>query len=129
VTPRIGTISPWSSKATDIAWNCGLEAVERIERGIAFCARMPAKAFSARAGADRRLLHDRMTETVLGRFRADAELFRHFRRSRCLRRPAGGGAPRWSKPTAAGLALSDDEIDYLVDLFVARRSAIRPTSS
>ena len=36
ITPRIGTISPWSSKATDIAWNCGLKAVERIERGIAF---------------------------------------------------------------------------------------------
>ena len=37
VVPRIGTISPWSSKATDIAWNCGLEAVERIERGIRKC--------------------------------------------------------------------------------------------
>ena len=36
VTPRVGTISPWSSKATDIAWNCGLSAIERIERGIAF---------------------------------------------------------------------------------------------
>ena len=73
VTPRIGTISPWSSKATDIAWNCGLAAVERIERGIAFHVELPA-------GADRNavaaLIHDRMIETVLGRFEDAAELFR-----------------------------------------------------
>src|SRR5881396_991811 len=61
--PRLGTISPWSSKATDIARRCGLEAVRRIERGTAWF-------FSGDPALDRgrilELLHDRMTETVLG---------------------------------------------------------------
>ncbi|MBP8162718.1 MAG: phosphoribosylformylglycinamidine synthase, partial [Propionivibrio sp.] len=63
VTPRIGTISPWSSKATDIAWNCGLEAIERIERGIAY--RVEGVSAGLRAQVEA-LLHDRMIETVLG---------------------------------------------------------------
>ncbi len=65
VTPRFGTISPWSSKATDIAHNCGLTNVQRIERGTLY-------EFSLKASADEKeiqqianVLHDRMTETVL----------------------------------------------------------------
>src|ERR1700682_5957300 len=65
VTPRPGTISPWSSKATDIARNCGLDAIGRIERGIAFRFSTPGAAL---ADADRAallpLIHDRMTEAV-----------------------------------------------------------------
>ena len=75
VTPRIGTISPWSSKATDIAWNCGLSAVERIERGVAYRIEGVSGELRAQVAA---LLHDRMIETVLTDFAQTAELFRHF---------------------------------------------------
>src|SRR5450759_2581884 len=73
VVPRIGTISPWSSKSTDIARQCGLPAVQRIERGIAY--------YAAGAGAERgeiaARLHDRMTETVLDTLDQAEQLFRH----------------------------------------------------
>ncbi len=75
VVPRPGTISPWSSKATDIARNCGLEGIERIERGIAY--RIEGVAVGLRTPL-LALLHDRMIETVLGDFAQTAELFRHF---------------------------------------------------
>ncbi|MDR3300752.1 MAG: phosphoribosylformylglycinamidine synthase [Candidatus Accumulibacter sp.] len=119
VTPRVGTISPWSSKATDIAWNCGLAAIERIERGIAFGIE---GVTAARRGALAALLRDRMTETVFGDFAETAELFRHFQ-PKPLTRVAlltGGRAALAEANTRLGLALSEDEIDYLVDLFVTR---------
>src|SRR5205814_9635844 len=63
--PRLGTISPWSSKATDIARRCGLESVRRVERGIAwfFSGGRLLDSDLHRVFA---LIHDRMTETVLG---------------------------------------------------------------
>ena len=66
VVPRPGTISPWSSKATEIARVCGLEAVLRIERGILYriAHRTPGPAMHERRGRLAALLHDRMTETV-----------------------------------------------------------------
>ena len=79
VTPRLGTISPWSSKATDIAWNSGLNAIERIERGIAYRVETAQGALSAEQRARLvGLIHDRMTETVLSQFEQTADLFRHF---------------------------------------------------
>ena len=73
-TPRIGTISPWSSKATDIVHACGLDAVRRVERGIAWrLAGVRAEEGILRAAAER--LHDRMTESV---FRDAAELTAMF---------------------------------------------------
>jgi phosphoribosylformylglycinamidine synthase len=119
VTPRVGTISPWSSKATDIAWNCGLAGIERIERGIAFDI---AGVDEARRGAVAALLHDRMTETVLGSFEQTAELFRHFapQPMTTVDVLGGGRAALVEANTRLGLALSEDEIDYLVDLFAAR---------
>src|SRR5512134_2086741 len=80
VVPRFGTISPWSSKATDIAHHCGLEAVRRIERGVAYFISMrDGEPFSA---SDRLalapLIHDRMTETVLGSLEDADRLFEHF---------------------------------------------------
>jgi phosphoribosylformylglycinamidine synthase len=72
VTPRVGTISPWSSKATDIACNSGLLAVERIERGIAYRLSAGKRRLSALERATiAALLHDRMLETVQRRLRAD----------------------------------------------------------
>src|SRR5262249_22750650 len=67
VVPRPGTISPWASKATEIAHSCGLAAVQRIERGVAY--RVVARRWFPRLKeADRTallpLIHDRMTEAV-----------------------------------------------------------------
>ncbi|MDR3220864.1 MAG: phosphoribosylformylglycinamidine synthase [Candidatus Accumulibacter sp.] len=117
--PRVGTISPWSSKATDIAWNCGLAAIERIERGIAFDIEGVS---DAQRGAVAALLHDRMTETVFGGFEDTAQLFRHFQPKPMISVGLldGGRAALSEANVRLGLALSEDEIDYLVDLFVTR---------
>ncbi len=71
VTPRLGTISPWASKATDIAHNCGFAAIKRIERGVAYHVKGGEK--SVLAGR----LHDRMTESVLDSIDAAEQLFHH----------------------------------------------------
>jgi phosphoribosylformylglycinamidine synthase len=114
VTPRPGTISPWSSKATDIARQCGLDAVRRLERGCAFALRGGGPIDAALP-----LLHDRMTETVLPSFEAADDLFRHVA-PRPLTRVDVLGAGRSALEQANqafGLALSPDEIDYLVSYF------------
>ncbi|HAA46699.1 MAG: phosphoribosylformylglycinamidine synthase [Halomonas sp. 54_146] len=119
VVPRLGTQSPWSSKATDIAHNCGLSQISRIERGIdyrvSFSAMPDAEGLDALAA----LLHDRMTETVLADASDAAKLFAHHDPA-----PLGsvdileGGREALSAANQAlGLALAEDEIDYLVDAF------------
>ena len=115
VTPRLGTISPWSSKATDIARNCGLAIVRRIERGIAYRIAGARQARAAVGG----LLHDRMTETVLDSFEAGDALFQHFapRPFAAIPLRAAGRAALVEANVALGLALADDEIDYLADVF------------
>ncbi|WP_300450808.1 phosphoribosylformylglycinamidine synthase [Accumulibacter sp.] len=120
VTPRIGTLSPWSSKATDIARNCGLAAIERIERGIAYLVQAGRHKLTA---DDRRelaaRLHDRMLETVLDSDAQAAELFRHFAPQPLVSVDllTGGRAALVDANSRLGLALSDDEVDYLVELF------------
>jgi phosphoribosylformylglycinamidine synthase len=121
VVPRLGTISPWASKATDIARNCGLEMVERIERGIAFHV---APADGRPLGAEMRQavaarLHDRMTESVLADFAEAEALFRHFSPRPLTRIDllAGGRSALVTANAELGLALSEDEIDYLVRIF------------
>ncbi len=74
VVPRLGTISPWSSKATDIAGLCGLDALKRIERGIAYTVSGISHALHADCTA---LLHDRMTESVLQNTSQLSQLFAH----------------------------------------------------
>jgi phosphoribosylformylglycinamidine synthase len=114
VTPRLGTISPWSSKATDIARNCGLAPVRRIERGVAY--HVTGEGDRARVAA---LLHDRMTETVLDRLEAADALFRHVAPRPLATVPLGaegrGAIERANE--ALGLALSADEIGYLAEAF------------
>ena len=121
VVPRFGTISPWSSKATDIVHNCGLDAVVRVERGTAF---EMAKADGG--GVDRadraallRLVHDRMTETVIDDLADAARLFTHLppRALETVPVLAHGRRALVDADGVLGLALSDDEIDYLVDAF------------
>ncbi|MBK8761834.1 MAG: phosphoribosylformylglycinamidine synthase [Sulfuritalea sp.] len=119
VTPRLGTISPWSSKATDIARNCGFAAVKRIERGTAY--HLAGKGQES-ALATRRistLLHDRMTESVLDSIDAARELFHHVAPQPLTTVDilGGGKAALVAANTGLGLALSDDEIDYLVENF------------
>jgi phosphoribosylformylglycinamidine synthase len=116
VVPRPGTRSPWSSKATDIAHNCGLRSIRRIERGIAYRVRGAANTSREPVAA---VLHDRMTQVVLPELAAAAALFgqaqpRPFGRVDVL---GGGRAALQAADAELGLALSDDELDYLVDSF------------
>jgi len=121
VVPRLGTISPWSSKATDIASHCALEAVERLERGVAFYAQKAGGTALTQPEKQALLplIHDRMTEMVLADFDAAEKLFRHFE-------PApfstvdilGQGRDALERANRSmGLALSPDEIEYLVENF------------
>ncbi|QSR73311.1 phosphoribosylformylglycinamidine synthase [Aeromonas jandaei] len=121
VTPRPGTISPWSSKATDIAHNCGLNKVKRLERGIAYYLTIKGQGeLSAAQRADvAAVLHDRMMETVFADMEAASALFAHheprpFTQVDVL---GGGRAALAEANVALGLALADDEIDYLVENF------------
>src|SRR3990170_5424184 len=117
VVPRLGTISPWSSKATDIARHCGLGPIERIERGVAWhVAKFDGSPLSApEAAALLPLIHDRMTETVLDTPAAAAQLFHHYppQPLESVDILAGGIAALARANRDMGLALSDDEIDYL----------------
>jgi phosphoribosylformylglycinamidine synthase len=116
VVPRIGTISPWSSKATDIAKICGLADVRRVERGIVWSIWGEGDASVALAA-----LHDRMTETVLTEEAQASALFAAHEARPLLRVPlrAGGKAALERANRELGLALSDDELDYLVTSFGA----------
>ncbi|MCC6521709.1 MAG: phosphoribosylformylglycinamidine synthase, partial [Polyangiaceae bacterium] len=117
VVPRLGTLSPWSSKATDIAAVCGLASVARIERGVAW-------RFDG-AVADRAALatgiHDRMTESVLARADEAAALFAHAAPRPFVRVPlhAEGREALVRANGALGLALAEDEIDYLATSYRA----------
>ena len=120
VTPRIGTISPWSSKATDIARHCGLPAVERIERGMAWWCSAGGKPLNdEQRRALLPLIHDRMTESVLDGFDAADALFRHIEPKplASVDLLGGGRGALVQANTTMGLALSPDEIDYLLENF------------
>ena len=119
ITPRIGTISPWSSKATDIAHNCGLDGVERIERGMAVY--VSGSLHDNERAQWASLLHDRMTESVLPDFQSAEQLFAaHEDQSFDTVDVLGGGrAALEAADKSMGLALSADEIDYLVENYRA----------
>jgi phosphoribosylformylglycinamidine synthase len=120
VVPRFGTISPWSSKATDIAHVCGLSAVRRIERGIAWRFEFPRPVSRAELEALSSRLFDRMTETAL-LDAAQAERLFTREATRPLRTVslAEGRESLARANRELGLALSEDEIDYLVKNFTA----------
>ena len=134
VIPRLGTISPWASKATDIAHNCGMSHVHRIERGVAYKVVLKSGILGSSIGAPKKLdadaiaavaalLHDRMTESVLRSADDAVRLFDEL--------PAKGlesvdvlGQGRDAlvrANTELGLAMSDDEIDYLDEAFTKAR--------
>lgn len=120
VLPRPGTISPWSSKATDIAHHCGLNVTERIERGIAFYIQHEAVLSDENRCAIEAIIHDRMTEAVFHSFSDAAVLFHHFAPATLKEVDIlQGGIETLSKANQAmGLALSSDEIDYLMNYFL-----------
>ena len=122
VVPRVGTISPWSSKATDIVHNCGLKGIKRVERGISYRILRQDDA-SAVSDAGRLALigklHDRMTEMVIGR-RDDARVLFQELEAKPLETIdilSDGKNALVRANGELGLALSEDEIDYLFDAF------------
>ncbi len=116
VVPRPGTISPWSSKATDIVLACDVANVERVERGICYGLSFNAKVSDDEAMALAPLLFDRMTEAVFASSDEAAALFEHHEPAPIVTVPltAEGKDALVAANTEFGLALSDDEIDYLV---------------
>jgi phosphoribosylformylglycinamidine synthase len=115
VVPRFGTVSPWSSKATDIAHVCGLRAVRRIERGIAYYVASDRKLTQPECVAIGAVLHDRMTEAVLSDADQAKALFAHAAPKPLATVPllAEGVVALERANAELGLALSDDEIAYL----------------
>jgi phosphoribosylformylglycinamidine synthase len=128
VAPRRGTVSPWSSKATDIFRNCGLAAVQRVERGVHYAIKGPGnEAWPAgRLAPALDLLHDRMTEGVYASLEG---FFDHGRpgEPRAFDLMGQGRAALDAANRELGLALSDAELDYLVQAF--RRLGRNPTDT
>ncbi|MCC2955550.1 phosphoribosylformylglycinamidine synthase [Massilia sp. IC2-477] len=130
VIPRLGTISPWASKATDIAHNCGMAHVHRIERGVGYTVVLKGGILGTGIGAPKKLaenevalvaalLHDRMTETVLRNADEAQRLFDELE-GRPLETVDVIGQGRDAlvrANTELGLAMSIDEIDYLHEAF------------
>jgi len=119
VVPRVGTISPWSTKATDIVHHCGLDKVVRAERGTVWTFR-----FASNSPADEKLrelvlpqIHDRMTESILPDTEQATALFEKAEPAplRIVDVLAGDRAALDHANSEFGLALSDDEIEYLVE--------------
>ncbi len=121
-TPRPGTISPWSSKATDIARNCGLAKIKRLERGTAYYVETTAELSALQLIELKALLHDRMMEVVFSDVEQAAALF-------TVAEPApltevdllsGGRAALEQANVTLGLALAEEEMDYLLESFVTK---------
>ena len=118
--PRLGTISPWASKATDIAHNTGLSVVQRIERGTLYVIKIGRESSSPDAAARvASVLHDRMTESVIDPAIDPALLFRELDSKPMQTVPllAHGRQALERANAEMGLALSSDEVDYLLDAF------------
>jgi phosphoribosylformylglycinamidine synthase len=117
IVPRLGTVSPWSSKATDIAHQCGLTMVRRIERGVVYQyatgdgKSLPSKQLQIVQAE----LHDRMVESVLNGFDEIECIFAHETPKPMVTIPLleKGRAALEAANSSLGLALADDEIDYL----------------
>jgi phosphoribosylformylglycinamidine synthase len=124
VAPRLGTVSPWASKASDIAHNCGL-AVKRIERLTEYTISLKnpllgkASLSAEQLQAVAALLHDRMTESVLFDRKDSLGLFATVNAAPMAHVDvlSGGKAALEAANTEFGLALADDEMDYLVTAF------------
>ena len=121
VSPRIGTISPWSSKATDIVEHCGLGKTGRVERGIIYTLSGWNQLDQDTQNQVAASLHDRMTQNVLTSIGQASQLFEHKEPSPVRRLASIEDMPDDIRTynTELGLALSEDEIDYLVSNYTA----------
>lgn len=119
VVPRPGTISPWSSKATDIAHNSGLSAIRRLERGIQWQVTLSEPLNDSELRQLDGFLHDKMTQAVLNELEEAACLFAHASpKAMTSIDILGQGREALEQANQTlGLALADDEMDYLVDAF------------
>jgi len=121
VVPRPGTISPWSSKATDIAFNCGLSEINRVERGVSWYLQdlNGDELSQEKLESLKPLLHDRMMEVTFGALKNAEVLFEsHQAKSLTDVDIIGGGQQALAEANIdLGLALADDEIEYLVERF------------
>jgi phosphoribosylformylglycinamidine synthase len=119
VVPRIGTISPWSSKATDIAKICGLKCVERIERGVEYSIHASRPLTDDDINIVSASLHDRMTESVLTEGEDKDALFASHAARLLAHIPlrSDGAVALERANRDLGLALSADEIEYLAEKF------------
>jgi len=121
VTPRPGTISPWSSKSTDIAHNCGLNKVGRLERGMAYYITLDAdiKLTPEQTIQLSGLLHDRMMESVFNNFDDAANLFASAEPGKltAIDIENGGKNALVQANIELGLALAEDEVNYLFENF------------
>lgn len=117
VIPRFGTISPWSSKASDIAHNCGLTEIARIERGVAYYIEGDLSATEQQVVTN--ILHDRMTQQVLDNLEQAEKLFNHAqpRPLTSVDILSKGREALVQANQQLGLALAEDEIDYLLNAF------------
>ncbi|HEY1991126.1 MAG TPA: phosphoribosylformylglycinamidine synthase, partial [Gammaproteobacteria bacterium] len=119
VVPRLGTLSPWASKATDIAHSCGLKKVRRIERGVAYHLQAHGDLDAEALGDAAALLHDRMTQSVLFDAGEAEQLFAQTKPAplHSVDLMKGGRQALVDANREYGFALSDDEIDYLAENF------------
>jgi len=121
VTPRPGTISPWSSKSTDIAHNCGLSKVERLERGMAYYITLTdgVELTSEQKAQLSSLLHDRMMESVFTDFSDAEQLFASSEPGKLtvIDIENGGKNALVNANVELGLALAEDEVNYLFENF------------
>ena len=119
VVPRPGTISPWSSKATDIANACDIDAVDRIERGICYAIKFSSKVSDEDLVGISTLLFDRMTEAVFTESKQVESLFEEHSPAPVvsIALKENGRDALVAANTDLGLALNPDEIDYLVSSY------------
>ena len=117
VVPRMGTISPWASKATDIAKNCGLTSIKRLERGVVYWVAAEKEGGASDIKGIQLHLYDRMVETVLSDFDSAQALFGSAQPAPMAQVDilSGGRAALEKANKELGLALADDEIDYLIE--------------
>ena len=119
VIPRLGTVSPWASKATDIAQQCGLHIL-RIERGIQFAWKSKKTLSPAQLQSVLAAVHDRMTEAVIDSIESANALYQTLEDRPLSRIPvlSEGRSALEKANQKLGLALSDDEVSYLTENFI-----------
>ena len=120
VVPRLGTISPWASKATDIAFNCGLQRVRRIERGVVHRISFNSEPSAGEKQSVNELIHDKMTEMVLQTVDQAGALFDQKSpvNQNHVDVLSDGVLALTRANSDLGLALAEDEIEFLLSAFI-----------